>query len=210
MNWWLWEPVTPGRVCSVLPRLPAPLAEGLVPSRARCLARRSATASCSCASQQWNYEIGLPVAAWQFQWEFWTKWLFFFFFFHAPESNLICFLSCLFFVATAERTTTDKGRKRGSCGSDFPFYLWWRCVAKCKNRSWCWQFCPFLIPGWHFGALSSTLCEEQCPSRGIRQRPASYGWMTLKKVKTKEWTISFSWRGHLGLNLALLKLKSKE
>lgn len=52
----------------------------------------------------------LPVAAWQFQWEFWTKWLFILLF-HAPESNLICFLSCLFCVATAERTTTDKGRK---------------------------------------------------------------------------------------------------
>ena len=44
--------------------------------------------------------------------------------FHAPESNLICFLSSLFCIAAAERTTTDKGRKQESCGSDFPFYLW--------------------------------------------------------------------------------------
>lgn len=76
--------------------------------------------------------------------------------------------------------------KGESCSSDFPFYLWWRCVAKCKNRSWCWQFCPFLIPGWHFGALSSTLCEEQCLSRGIRQRPACVGVSQEKRKQKSE------------------------
>lgn len=133
----------------------------------------------------------------------------FLYFFHAPESNLICFLSCLFRVATAERTRTDKGRKREGCSSDFPFYLWWRCAAKCKNRSWCWQFCPFLIPGWHFGALSSTLCESSAQAEGWGKglHPVC-GWLWRKQKQ--EWTFYSSWRRHRGLNLALLKLKSKE
>lgn len=99
------------------------------------------------------------------------------------ELFIYFFLSGLFFIAAAERTTTDKGRKQESCGSDFPFYLWRHCVAKCKNRSQCWQFRCFLISGWHFGAPTSTTCEEQCPRKGIGWRLEPDEWGDSQEIK---------------------------